>query len=342
MKSKKSFKKIWLFSTYCLTLMMIVIGGLTRLTDSGLSMVEWKILLGIIPPLNKVDWQQAFGLYQAFPEFKQINIDMTLDEFKFIYLMEYSHRMMGRLLGLLVLLPFIYLWIKKALSRLELKKYFFLFVLICLQGFVGWFMVKSGLVDIPQVSQYRLTLHLFLALFFISLVLWFWLEQLSFPLKQNLEKDIYLGRWINTLAILLAGQILLGGLVAGLDAGHVSHTFPKMFGRWIPPNMFYQTPWVINFFENQITVHFFHRIMGLVVALYGAIFVFRIIFYCENNFLKKWAFYFTLLMGTQITLGLLTVMLNVPVSLASFHQLVATLLWSMVVMVMFYQRRGEL
>ena len=339
MKSKESFIKSWLFLVYCLTLLMIVIGGLTRLTDSGLSMVEWKILLGVIPPLIEKDWQEAFLLYQSFPEFQQINNDMTLSEFKFIYLMEYSHRLLGRLLGLLVLIPFIYLWIKKTLSFSEWKKYFFLFVLICLQGFAGWFMVKSGLVDVPTVSQYRLVLHLFLALLFLSLTLWFLLEQLSMIKNQGkiAVKKNQLSWWVGGLFFLLGGQILLGGFVAGLDAGHVSHTFPKMFGKWIPSNMFYQTPWIINFFENQITVHFFHRLFALVLVVYGVIFVIKIIFYQESSFLKKWAVYFILLLGMQIILGILTVVLKVPISLASLHQFIAILLWSTLLVILFYQ-----
>lgn len=326
---KVDFRITWLLATYLLTVALIIIGGITRLTDSGLSMVEWSIV-GNFFPIGEAQWQKAFELYQDFPEFKEINTHMTLIEFKFIYLMEYAHRMLGRLVGLVVLLPFIYLWIRGKLVTGEFKKYFFLFILVCIQGFVGWYMVKSGLVDVPTVSQYRLVLHLFLALVFLSYVLWFLLEQTSFKQETNLLTN----KWLIGLASLLAIQILLGGLVAGLNAAHISYTFPKIWGEWVPPNMFFKRPWLINFFENPITVHFFHRIMALIVVSYGLIFVFKMKY--PNAFSKNWSILFCLLMGVQVTLGILTVILRVPTWTASLHQLAGVLLWSMTMVILFY------
>jgi len=319
---------IWLYAIAFLIFAMVVLGGLTRLTGSGLSMVEWKVIMGVLPPANEAQWQEKFERYKQFPEYRHHNSDMTLTEFRFIYRMEYAHRLLGRFIGLAFFFPCLFFLLKKWLYAPMIRRAILLFALGGLQGVVGWLMVKSGLVDEPRVSQYRLTLHLALATLVLSLSLWYAFN-LWFP---RLPKDgpglARLSRRTGGLLFLIGLQIASGGFVAGLKAGHAFNTFPTMNGRWIPGSLFSMKPWISNFFENQVTVQFVHRWLAMIVAAAILWFLFGTWRRFESGRIRKTYFLLAALLLTQVGLGIATLLLAVPVALGSVHQAIALLLWS--------------
>ena len=335
------FKMIWLGGLWVATTALILIGGLTRLTDSGLSMVEWKPLLGIIPPLNEQDWQETFLKYQAYPQYRKINTGMALAEFKFIFYMEYSHRIMGRVYGLMIFLPLAWLGFKRALSLRESMQYGGILFLAGIQGLVGWFMVKSGLVHEPHVSQYRLALHLSLAILLLSFISWAWLSCLQTRYPRLLEPLPWMKKRWSLLGGFIALQMLFGAFTAGLDAGTISSSFPKMLGYWIPPGLYLSdiSLWK-NISANPLFVHFFHRMLGLLVFLLGFLIGLKCLRdYSQTNTSKLMGFFLFLLL-LQCLLGIAAVMLHVPIFLASLHQMTAVFLWSVWV-VLFYLTRME-
>jgi cytochrome c oxidase assembly protein subunit 15 len=249
---------------------MVVVGGVTRLTHSGLSIVEWQPIVGAIPPLSDAAWQQTFALYQQTPEFRQVNHAMTLDEFKGIFWWEYAHRLLGRLIGVAFLVPLIGFALARRIDKPLALKLAMIFVLGALQGALGWYMVKSGLVDDPRVSQYRLTAHLGLAFLIYAAMFWIALDLLD-PRAQSAggagTSPRRLRNAASGLVVLVFVMVLSGGLVAGIRAGFAYNTFPLMNGRVVPPEIMLIEPWYLNFFNNMATVQFDHRLIAAILAV---------------------------------------------------------------------------
>lgn len=310
--------EIWLWSLLGLLFAMILLGGVTRLTHSGLSIVEWKPLMGAIPPLNETDWQTLFQRYQAFPEYQQINSSMTLEGFRGIFYLEYFHRLLGRLIGLVFLGPLLYFSFKKILSTQVQFKLWGIFCLGGLQGAMGWYMVKSGLVDLPRVSPYRLTAHLLLALLILALLLrqCFLSRYPQTPLKLHPFAKSVLG--------LLVLMIALGGFVAGNKAGWAFNTFPLMNGHWIPADLYALRPLWRDFCENLATVQFHHRLLGWL--LLGLLPAYGIWLGRQIPALRRMGWALASLTLLQFSLGVLTLLYKVPVHLGAAHQGGAVLL----------------
>jgi len=302
----------------------VVVGGVTRLTHSGLSIVEWQPIVGTIPPLNDGQWMEAFGKYRLTPEYRKVNHAMSLHEFKGIFWWEYFHRLLGRLIGVVFLLPLLWFWWRRNVDRLLGLKLAGIFVLGGLQGAMGWYMVKSGLVDDPHVSQYRLTAHLVIALAIYAAMLWTALGLLYPGAAGVPQPRLRRLSWIITATV--AYMLVTGGFVAGIHAGLAYNTFPLMNGHVVPPEIFRLDPWYLNFFNNMATVQFDHRLGAWLLAL-----------------LVPWLWLSArrespgaranlavmLLLGVlvlQIALGVATLLLLVPVPLAAAHQGGAVLL----------------
>jgi heme a synthase len=317
-----SWVRVWLWAIALLIFAMVIVGGATRLTDSGLSITEWQPLLGAIPPMNLADWQDAFLKYQQIPEFKILNRGMSLDEFKFIYWWEWAHRFLGRFIGLAFVIPLLIFIATKKLPRRLWGRLSLLFVLGGLQGALGWYMVASGLSERTDVSQYRLAAHLSLAFALFAAVVWTVLG-----LDQKRQWCGQKSSWL-AVAILvgIAIQIAAGGFVAGLDAGHASYTWPLMLGSFVPEGMTNLQPIWLNWFENALAVQFNHRMIAYVLL--------ALITWQAFAFVGKTTSVVLIVALSQMTLGILTVVWEVPLSVALIHQggaliLLATALWNL-------------
>lgn len=315
---------LWLLSLVGVILAMITIGGLTRITGSGLSITEWNPIIGAIPPLSDAAWNVAFSKYQHIPQYIHENQGMSLAQFKDIFWWEWAHRLLGRLMGVLFALPFGWFAWVGVIRRTEWLRMGLIFVLGGLQGFVGWWMVESGLETRVSVSQYRLAIHLGVALILLVAILWTALTYLRAPDKQS-DATAFLG-WAYAIIGVIYFQMLLGALVAGLHAGLIYNTWPLMDGRAIPDDAFVLTPWWHNFFENPGTVQFDHRVGAYLVA--SAVFLLwwlesaaklKGLAYRSGNALLNIAL-------VQVVLGVATLLLQAPEALAALHQLVAALL----------------
>jgi cytochrome c oxidase assembly protein subunit 15 len=307
---------------------MIVVGGATRLTDSGLSMVEWKPITGVIPPLNQADWQKEFKKYTTSPEYNKINQGINLSEFKYIYLWEFGHRLLGRVTGLIFIFPLIYFWYKGCFSRYHKSKLLVTLLLGCLQGFFGWYMVKSGLVDNPHVSQYRLALHLSTAIIVVLMIEWLFLK-ICFADKKFHR---FLNRNLLFLFIWIFLQIISGAFVAGLDAGLVYNSFPLMEGRLIPNGLWQISPFYLNFFENITMVQFLHRISAISLFFYNVYLLYRF----KNNSILKLLKPMLLLLILQIIIGIITLLNQVPLFWGLVHQINAVLIIMFSLFILFY------
>jgi len=318
---------IWLLSGCTLIFIMVVVGGITRLTDSGLSMVKWNLFMGTIPPLNELEWKETFNLYKSYPEYQKINFNCTLSEFKSIFFWEYLHRMIGRLLGIVFLIPFIYFLIKRRLSKKLIIQTSILLCMGTLQGAIGWWMVKSGLVDNPDVSHYRLAVHLITA--FITFAYTFWV---ALPLIVTKERkgNTTFKKYTNILIIGIIIQIIYGGFVAGLNAGKGFNTWPKMNGEWIPEAVYQLDPLWKNFIEAEAPygIQFFHRTLAIIIVIFIAyIWIKSKDFSLNSNQIKSLNILFILVI-LQTLLGIFTLVYEVPISLASLHQIGAFFLLS--------------
>ena len=304
---------------------MVVLGGVTRLTGSGLSMVDWRPVTGVLPPLGDSEWQQVFEMYQQTPEFQKENSHMEVSDFKGIFWLEYLHRLLGRTIGIVFLVPFLFFVWKGHIQKREFPKYMLMFVLGGMQGVLGWYMVKSGLVDKPDVSQYRLAAHLLAAFLIYAYMFWVALT-LLFPPRET-QRHPWYGKTL-ALTALITVTVMSGAFVAGLKAGKIYNTFPKMGEYWIPPDVLALEPAWRNFFDNMATVQFEHRVLAITT------FVLIVAYWAR---LRKADLPARIRRGVnallhtavlQVALGIATLLLVVPISLAASHQAVAMLLFT--------------
>ena len=311
----------WLIISLILVFLIIIVGGLTRLTDSGLSITEWELFKGVIPPTSNNAWEAYFSLYKEIPQYKLLNFNMTIDEFKIIFYWEYFHRILARLIGLFFLIPLIYFYFSNKIKNEHLKICFFIFSLILFQGFIGWFMVKSGLIDDVTVSHYRLAIHLTTAIIIISIIFWLILNitenrNISFFVfnKNNLPFKI--------LILLIYFQIIMGAFVSGLDAGRIYQTWPLMGDTFFPDDLLFK-----NMFEftNHSLVQFYHRNLAYLIILYV---MFLSVFIIHKKLLKLYIPLLVLIffLILQAILGILTLVGGLNIYLASAHQITGVLL----------------
>jgi cytochrome c oxidase assembly protein subunit 15 len=318
--------RIWYWSGAALIFLIVVVGGITRLSDSGLSMTDWKPLLGSIPPITDTQWAETFDRYKQFPEYQQRNTGMSLSEFKAIYFWEYLHRMLGRFIGLVFIIPFGYFIYKKSFNTRQLKRATILLGLGFAQGFMGWYMVKSGLVDVPYVSPYRLAAHLSLAFLIFGLCIWFALDLYEHKIRrENLAGE--LKTMLQIFGLLLIIQIVWGAFVAGLNAGHVYNTFPKMYTSWVPSEAWLLEPFVKNLTENPAAVQFIHRVTGTLLGFFVIGIWIRTLFKASKWQTKKWAFWLFSIVLIQYAIGVFTLIYHVPLWLGVTHQAAALILF---------------
>ena len=304
---------IWLISMFIIISIMIVVGGLTRLTDSGLSITEWQLFSGLLPPLNQNDWILYFNLYKEIPEFKLQNFNMTLQEFKVIFWWEWAHRFLGRLIGLCYLIPLIYFSFKVKISKI--LDLYFIFFLICFQGFIGWYMVSSGLVDRVDVSHFRLSIHLLIAFLILSLIFWNYLKY------QNYK---YISGGINSIIpfiflVLILTQIVIGAFVSGMDAGKIYNSWPLMGGTYFPNDNKIENLFKLSAFSDPSLVQFIHRNLAYVIGFFYLLIFFKVYKNKINKLYKSFNVlgFFIIL---QIILGIFTIILGAQIYIAAAHQ----------------------
>ncbi len=323
----------WLFSCAALVFVMVVIGAITRLTESGLSIVVWEPVTGVIPPLNQAQWQEAFALYQQSPEFQKKNFWMELEDFKTIFFWEWLHRFMGRLIGLAYALPFFWFLIKGTVPAGQRMALFGLLLLGGAQGLMGWFMVQSGLIDLPAVSHYRLAAHLSLAFLILCLLVWYGLKFAQIPRRPN--KALFFHSVAVMFLVFLA--ILWGAFVAGLDAGMIYNEYPLMGGHFVPPDMWFLTPAWLNLLENPAAVQFFHRLAAVIAAL-------GLISLWINGMRRGCAFPalhgLALMAVVQIGLGIATILSGVHIAFATLHQSGAMIILILLAICLYRFRAG--
>lgn len=320
---------MWLLACCAVVFAIVVVGGITRLTHSGLSIVEWQPIVGTVPPLTDEAWAEAFSQYQQTPEYRQVNAGMSLPEFKKIFWWEYVHRLLGRSVGLVFLLPFLYFLARRMIDQRFTVKLVGIFLLGGLQGALGWYMVKSGLVDEPRVSPFRLTAHLGLAFLIYAAMLWTALGVLA-PRPRAVTDPVLRG--VQRGSALVLGAILVatlsGAMVAGIRAGLAYNTFPLMNGHWMPPEILMLDPWWDNFFHNLATVQFDHRVMALLLTVLIPWFCWRCWRDAPTRRVGRLSALLLAALVLQIALGIGTLLLAVPVALAAAHQAGALLLFT--------------
>lgn len=321
MQKQKSIA-VWLFVCCAMVFIMVVVGGVTRLTDSGLSIVEWQPVSGTLPPMSQSDWDEFHQKYKETPQYQKINKGMSVDEFKTIFWWEYIHRVLGRLIGLVFFIPFVYFLIRKQIDKPLGIKLSGIFVLGGLQGLMGWYMVMSGLVDDPHVSQYRLTAHLGLAFVIFAAMFWVATDLLYDKNKSPHDPEALRGirRFSIGLTWLIFIMVLSGGLVAGIRAGLAYNTFPLMNGHFIPPEIFMLEPWWRNFFDNMATVQFDHRMIAWILMFTVPYFWFIARKQPLSDSAKLACNLLLIMLVIQVALGISTLLLAVPLTLGAAHQ----------------------
>ena len=303
----------WLIVMFVIISIMIVVGGLTRLTDSGLSITKWQLFSGLLPPLNQKDWIMYFDLYKEIPEFKLQNFNMTLQEFKVIFWWEWVHRFLGRVIGLCYLIPLIYFSFKLKIS--EIINLYFIFFLICFQGFIGWYMVSSGLVDRVDVSHFRLSIHLLMAFLILSLIFW------NFLKFQNYR---YVSDGINSIfpfifLILILIQIVIGAFVSGMDAGKIYNSWPLMGNTYFPNDNNLENLFKLSAFSDPSLVQFIHRNLAYVIGLFYILIFFKV-YKNKINKLYRSVNVLGFFIILQIVLGIFTVVYGAQIYIAAIHQ----------------------
>ena len=325
---------LWLILLTIMVFLIIIIGGLTRLTDSGLSMVDWRPLLGTIPPLNQNQWIRVFNDYQLTPEFIYVNKNMSLEEFKYIFWWEWFHRFFARLIGVVFLIPFLYFFLKKYLNLFLYRRFIIIFIFGLIQAFVGWWMVKSGLQNDPYVSAYRLTFHLSNAIIIYSLLLWTSIEY--FHLKRKNFFVFKSKKFLIFISILLVFlTILSGGFMAGSHAGQSFNTYPLMNGKFIPDDIYLKDLGIWNLFENTVTINFNHRWIATLTFIYTFL-LFTYLFINKFIELHKVIVLLVLfILSLQFFLGVMALVSNVAIQYASLHQTNSVLLLSILLLAYF-------
>ena len=308
------FVRIWLISLIILIILIVAVGGLTRLTDSGLSITSWELFTGLLPPFTSEKWNFYFNEYKKIPEYQILNFNMTLEEFKVIFYWEWGHRILARFIGLFSLIPLviIFLYFKKKIFFQ--KKYYLIFFLICLQGFIGWFMVSSGLIENTDVSHYRLALHLSLAFIILSLTYWYLLENLNI---KKYKKKIN-SKFLSLFLLILSVQIILGAFLAGLDGGLIYNTWPDMNGKFIPTDIDKNDLIKISSTDNATVIQFYHRMIAYLLIIF--LIILNCLFYVKkipNNSINI----LNIAIIIQILLGIITLITGVKIEYASIHQL---------------------
>jgi cytochrome c oxidase assembly protein subunit 15 len=323
MKNNKSVI-IWLLLGCFLVFVMVVVGGITRLTNSGLSMTDWHLVTDTFPPLTEAKWEETFEKYKQFPEYQKINIhnDFTLSDYKFIYFWEWFHRFIGRIIGLVFIIPFIYFLLKKRIDKATLNKCFILLGMGALQGFFGWFMVKSGLINNPDVSHFRLSLHLTFAFLTFAYTLWVALD-LIYPNKKKIIIPLRNLARISIIFLLL--QIIYGGFVAGLNAGLIHNHWPMMSdGQFFHESIVLEKDsWLLRLTEGKSGVQFVHRTMAYIVVGFIVALFFKSKKYALSLQQKKGVNALVIIVFIQFTLGVFTLLYNVPLWLGLIHQVMA-------------------
>ena len=305
--------RVWLHVIAVLVIAMILVGGATRLTGSGLSITEWQPIHGTIPPLNAAEWQEEFDKYRQIPQYQLINRGMTLEEFKAIFWWEWGHRFLGRFIGVAFFVPLVFFWATGRIGRSLAPQLLGIFVLGGLQGAIGWWMVTSGLVDRTEVSQYRLATHLTIAFAILALVVW--VARGISPRAPPRVPPAGRGFAVAIVALLFL-QVFLGGLVAGLGAGYISSTWPTMDGEWIPYGLWVAEPWWRNLFENPVTVQFDHRLVAYLILVVAAVYA----VVARGTNAARGALALLLVFLAQAALGVAAVVLEMPLHVALTHQ----------------------
>ncbi len=312
----------WILTLIFLIILMIIVGGLTRLTDSGLSITQWQLFSGILPPLNQADWVYYFNLYKEIPEYKLQNYSMSMNDFKIIFWWEWAHRFLGRIIGLSILLPLIYFSFKVEIKKL--LDFYLIFLLICFQGFMGWYMVSSGLVDRVDVSHYRLSAHLLTAFIILSCLVWSFLN-----FKYNSNKNFFFNKTdtISTKILIFLAflQIVLGAFVSGLDAGKIYQTWPLMNNSYFPDDINLNDYKVFLNFEDRSVVQFIHRNVAYII-FFLVIYIGYFIKKTNKIYLYKAYFYLLAFIFLQIFLGVLALITDLNIIVASMHQISSIIL----------------
>ena len=331
----KNFISFWLSLMFWIISIMIIVGGLTRLTDSGLSITEWQLFSGILPPLSNDDWVYYFDLYKKIPEFTEQNYSMTMQEFKVIFWWEWAHRFLGRLIGILFLLPLLFFTLK--LGFRKLFNLYLIFFLICFQGFIGWYMVSSGLVDRVDVSHFRLSVHLIIAFLILSLILWNYLD-LRIKKNSNLKLNYSLPLFF---LFLIFCQIIIGAFVSGLDAGQIYNSWPLMGSSYFPDDNNIVNMFKFSAFSDPSLVQFMHRNLAYIILLFFLFIIIKIYrFKLKNLYLAINVVGLFLLI--QILLGIFTLLYGAQIYLASMHQLSSIFLVSSSVYLLYLNSNQQL
>ena len=322
------YLKIWLITLFLLIVLMVVVGGLTRLTDSGLSITAWELFTGVFPPLNSNDWNNYFLEYKKIPEYKNINFGMTLIEFKTIFYWEYAHRLLARFVGLFSLLPLIFFTLRFKKNIFYSNKYYVIFLLVCLQGFVGWYMVASGLIENNDVSHFRLSIHLSIALLILCIILWYIFE--IFKIKKfNIKIP---KRLLIFILILIISQIILGAFLAGLNGGLIYNTWPDMNGTFLPGDIQFNDYLSKELFNNPSIVQLLHRITAYILLF--ALILMNYFFF-KFNLDLRFIIFFDVAILFQVILGIVTLITGVEIEYASLHQLGSIFVLSSYLLILF-------
>ena len=308
------YLKLWLITLFSLIVLMVAVGGLTRLTDSGLSITAWELFTGILPPINIIEWNFYFSEYKKIPEYQNINYGMSLEEFKVIFYWEYAHRLLARFVGLFTLVPLLFFSLYFKTTSYYSNKYYWLFFLVCLQGFIGWYMVSSGLIENNDVSHFRLSIHLSLALFILCLIFWYILDIYKI---ERFDKKISNLLLLFILKLIVV-QIILGAFLSGLDGGLIYNSWPDMNGSFLPNDVGYNDLINTQLLNNPSIIQFLHRVTAYFLLFFIIILNFLII---KNNHGTKNIILFDLAILIQIFLGIVTLLSGVEIKYASLHQL---------------------
>ncbi len=322
------YLKLWLITLFSLIVLMVAVGGLTRLTDSGLSITAWELFTGILPPLNITEWNFYFSEYKKIPEYLNINYGMSLDEFKVIFYWEYAHRLLARFVGLFTLVPLLFFSLYFKNTQNYSNKYYWIFFLVCLQGFIGWYMVSSGLIENNDVSHFRLSIHLSLALFILCLIFWYILD-INQIKKFHIKISNLLLLFILKLIVL---QIVLGAFLSGLDGGLIYNSWPDMNGSFFPNDVGYEDLINTQLLSNPSIVQFLHRLIAYLLLFFIIILNF---IYFKQKFNFKYMLFFDLAILIQIFLGIVTLISGVEIKYASLHQLGSILVLSSYLLILY-------